>query len=312
MGSDRLYEMLAEAKSRPSGAYRALEAALNAGERTIGGYERGLDIEDKLRKRKTSQQTLQEILGGRTIPGTESIQDVTMENLPAVSGLNKWQPETGMSDLDKEMFRDKRHQASLDAADKRSERSLAMMMKQFGLKENKENEERQLAETKRKKATSDTIADSMAVLEAINDAIPRVGVTTAGFLGGGIASKFSGTDAFDLNETLDQVRSSVGFDKLQKMRENSPTGGALGAVSDRENKLLQSTRGSLEIRQSPPQLEKTLIKMGKHFENSILAMEGQTRDEEANNAIAAIIDSQLPFAEKRARVMGIKATAERQ
>lgn len=84
MGSDRLYEMLAEAKSRPSGAYRALEAALNAGERTIGGYERGLDIEDKLRKRKSAQQTLSQALGGKTLPGAESFSDLSVENLQAI------------------------------------------------------------------------------------------------------------------------------------------------------------------------------------------------------------------------------------
>jgi hypothetical protein len=42
------------------------------------------------------------------------------------------------------------------------------------------------------------------------------------------------------------------------MRENSPTGGALGQVSDIENRLLQATLGSLEQAQSLPQFVQNL------------------------------------------------------
>lgn len=59
--------------------------------------------------------------------------------------------------------------------------------------------------------------------------------------------------AADLAAQLEVVKSNVGFDQLQEMRENSPTGGALGPVSDTENRLLQSTQGAIQQTQSRAQ-----------------------------------------------------------
>ena len=67
-----------------------------------------------------------------------------------------------------------------------------------------------------------------------------------------------GTDAYNLDRTLDSIRSSVAFGSLQEMRAASPTGGALGQVSDTEERLLQSTRGSLDIAQDPKVLHENL------------------------------------------------------
>lgn len=58
--------------------------------------------------------------------------------------------------------------------------------------------------------------------------------------------KIPGTAAHNLDKMLDSVKANAAFDKLQAMREASPTGGALGAVSDREMGLLQAAVGSLD------------------------------------------------------------------
>lgn len=75
---------------------------------------------------------------------------------------------------------------------------------------------------------------------------------------------FSGlpnTDARALNNYLSTIKANVGFDKLQNMRENSPTGGALGQISDFENKLLQAVNGTLDPLQSDKLAENlTIIK----------------------------------------------------
>jgi hypothetical protein len=63
---------------------------------------------------------------------------------------------------------------------------------------------------------------------------------------GAVAKWLPSTDARSLGNSLDTVKANIGFEKLQQMREASPTGGALGQVSDFENKLLQSTFGSLD------------------------------------------------------------------
>ena len=57
---------------------------------------------------------------------------------------------------------------------------------------------------------------------------------------------FKGSSSDRLNNLLDTVRANSAFDRLQAMRDASPTGGALGAVSERELGLLQSAIGSLE------------------------------------------------------------------
>ena len=53
--------------------------------------------------------------------------------------------------------------------------------------------------------------------------------------------------------------------RLQQMRDNSPTGGALGAVAVQELTALQSTVASLDQLQSPSQLGKALEKIEGHY-----------------------------------------------
>lgn len=65
-------------------------------------------------------------------------------------------------------------------------------------------------------------------------------------LSGAFAQHIPGTSAANVSKLLDSIRANVGFDELQRMRAASPTGGALGQVSERENTLLQSALGSLE------------------------------------------------------------------
>lgn len=85
---------------------------------------------------------------------------------------------------------------------------------------------------------------------------------TTGFLGS-IFKNFGGTEAKDLDGLLNTIRANVGFDYLQKMRENSPTGGALGSVSEMELTLLTSVMGSLEQSQSPEMLTANLERLDR-------------------------------------------------
>lgn len=66
------------------------------------------------------------------------------------------------------------------------------------------------------------------------------------------------TDARELNNLLDTIKANVGFDTLNRMRQASPTGGALGGVSEMENKLLQAVNGALDPKQSG-QLKQNLL-----------------------------------------------------
>lgn len=72
------------------------------------------------------------------------------------------------------------------------------------------------------------------------------------------AAVVPGTPAYDVRQSLETIRANIGFDRLQQMREASPTGGALGQISDSENRLLQATAGSLDPKQSKEQLRQNL------------------------------------------------------
>lgn len=72
-------------------------------------------------------------------------------------------------------------------------------------------------------------------------------VPATGF--GSYLANVPNTDAGKLQGYLDTIKANIGFDKLQAMRDASPTGGALGQVSEFENRLLQAVQGALDPRQ---------------------------------------------------------------
>ncbi|MEN0088140.1 MAG: hypothetical protein AAF737_06870 [Pseudomonadota bacterium] len=71
---------------------------------------------------------------------------------------------------------------------------------------------------------------------------------------GAAASLIDGTEASDARALTETIKANIGFDRLQQMRESSPTGGALGNVTERELATLQAVLGSLEYSQSKEQL----------------------------------------------------------
>ena len=79
--------------------------------------------------------------------------------------------------------------------------------------------------------------------------------TNAGW--GGLLENLPESSQKALAEYLKTLKGNVGFAKLQEMRNNSPTGGALGNVSDTEIGLLQSVLGSLDQKNSAAMLLET-------------------------------------------------------
>lgn len=70
-----------------------------------------------------------------------------------------------------------------------------------------------------------------------------------------------GTNAKALDGFLTTVKANISFDKLQAMRESSPTGAALGTVSDSDMKLLSATMGSMDQSQDPKILKYNLARL---------------------------------------------------
>lgn len=133
--------------------------------------------------------------------------------------------------------------------------------------------ERQQADAKNTKRTSNAAYAAKSTMGFIDDALASVSDKNTG-ISGAIRSKIPGDPALDLNETLETVMSDAAFSRLQQMREESPTGGALGNVANYELEALKRTRGSLSQKQSKEQLTKNLKKVRKHYERFYMANEG--------------------------------------
>ena len=73
----------------------------------------------------------------------------------------------------------------------------------------------------------------------------------------------------NLNAFLTTIRANSGFDELQAMRDSSPTGGALGQVSEREIDFLQALKANLSRTQSPEILKQNLKDVLKSYDDMI-------------------------------------------
>ena len=110
------------------------------------------------------------------------------------------------------------------------------------------------------------------LVNEIDRALPKITAGTTG-IKAQLTRGVAGTDARKLATNLDSIKAIVGFAKLQEMRNNSKTGGALGQVSERENILLQSSRGSLDQLSGPDELKKTLNNIKDAYNNVLLIIE---------------------------------------
>ena len=80
-----------------------------------------------------------------------------------------------------------------------------------------------------------------------------------------VTQSVPGTPAHDVSKRVETLQAIAGFDQLNEMRQQSPTGGALGQVSEKELKFLQSVIGSLELSQSKGQFLENLARVESTF-----------------------------------------------
>lgn len=101
-------------------------------------------------------------------------------------------------------------------------------------------------------------SDTKRVEAEINEAIKLAGPMTTGFAS---YLKAFPTEARKLEGLIKSIGSTIGFDALTDMRQNSPTGGALGNVSDYENKALQARIATLDQGMREGDLKEALTKV---------------------------------------------------
>lgn len=127
---------------------------------------------------------------------------------------------------------------------------------------------------KKEEAKKSAVNHAAKVISDVQTAEGLVTGMTTGLVGKG-TSFVPGTTAYNLQQQLLTLKANLGFDRLQQMRDASPTGGALGQVAVQELQALQATVGSLELGQSKAELQKNLNKIENHYSNWIRATQGQ-------------------------------------
>ena len=125
------------------------------------------------------------------------------------------------------------------------------------------------------------VLETVGDLRASIEANPNM---TTGFIGSLIAN-VPGTDAYDATALTNTVRSNLAFDQLQAMREASPTGGALGAVSAPELQLLESNVANLDLGQSTPQVMRQLETIERDYTRILRKAYATSADPAALDAI---------------------------
>jgi hypothetical protein len=114
-----------------------------------------------------------------------------------------------------------------------------------------------------KEQSSNVVNDAgMRALDIINADISDGGWMNDYFTGStgwaGMLSGIPNSNAKALGNLITTIQGNAGFDKLQAMREASPTGGALGQVSTIELKQLNAAFGNLDQTNSPEELKYNL------------------------------------------------------
>ena len=135
-------------------------------------------------------------------------------------------------------------------------------------------EEKQEKQKESKKSTADIVIEDIDRAKKIIKDNP---ILTTGIFGNllkdvgaiEIFTKDNINPATDVAALLSTIQANIGFDRLDRMRQESPTGGALGQVAVKELDFLQATLGSLSQSQSSKQLIANLERLSDQYKSLI-------------------------------------------
>jgi len=123
-----------------------------------------------------------------------------------------------------------------------------------------------LQRTKRETGLEQARDDINNLVDTIDTALKQITSLNTGAVGQFV-------EASNLDATLGTIKANAAFRTLQNMRDNSPTGGALGQVSERELDLLMAAAAALNRSQSKQQLERNLRNFQGQVERSLQRIE---------------------------------------
>jgi len=240
-------------------------------------------VQDPLMQRVTQQQQL---LGGVDFTDLQSLKtasqqaaqagrpDIAQELAKRALEIQSKVEEKQSARENQLMIARERIQGQLDAAKQRGadQKQIAEIMMagrqeiaglMAGLRMSAADEKRAEKEAKQTQAADMAISGADRIISEVQDTKKMVSPFTAG--AGSWLSSIPLTESKDLSKRLTTIKANLGFDRLQQMRDASPTGGALGQVAVQELVALQSTIASLDQDQSSAQLKDNLDKIEVHY-----------------------------------------------
>lgn len=122
----------------------------------------------------------------------------------------------------------------------------------------------------------DPIDKIIGVIDAAASAhrMTRKGGLSSSPIGRVVGSYVPGTGPRDLSGYLDTIGGNTAFETLQQMRQDSPTGGAVGNVSDADMRLLRSTIASLDPGQGNDKFQKDLSTVLRSYQKVLYGLPG--------------------------------------
>ena len=165
-------------------------------------------------------------------------------------GIVQWNPETGQWEQTG-FGRPTSEAASIRAAEKAEKATEKAETKQASMRRGVEQANNAITAID----TATSILDKSGILNPF--VATAVGRAIGSFLPGEMAQ---------LQGAVATVKALVGFGALEEMRRASPTGGALGQVSERELSFLQSTIASLNLKQDDITLTNNLKQIKNSFQ----------------------------------------------
>ncbi len=123
-----------------------------------------------------------------------------------------------------------------------------------------------VANQKAEIAARQQVDTANAIVATTDKVLADMGTWSTGFLGA-VAGAIPGSNAYNVQRNVDTIKANLGFQALDAMRAASPTGGALGSITERELAMLQATVASLDTWQTYSQLQANLLKVKQHLNN---------------------------------------------
>lgn len=112
--------------------------------------------------------------------------------------------------------------------------------------------------------------DQLETIGELKDIINENPLTTTGLFAS-VIRDIPATQAYDAQAVVDTIIANAGFDQLAQMRRESPTGGALGQVTERELQFLQRTIANLDLNQSPERVMAQIENFERNYKDTIRA-----------------------------------------